>query len=79
MLEIIYTMKMCTKMLVNKLVEECIGIIDEAKIAKMTLFELENMCNCSCTLYFVLFSIICTINIGIGTYFVCYKYMICNK
>ena len=60
----------CTKMLVNKLVEECIGIIDEAKTAKIILFELENMCNCSCTLYFVLFSIICTINIGISTYFV---------
>ena len=33
----------------------------------------------SCTLYIVLFSIIFTINIGIATYFVCYKYINLNE
>ena len=33
----------------------------------------------SCTSYAVFFSIIFTINIGIGIYFVCYKYMNCDQ
>ena len=33
----------------------------------------------SSTLYIVLFSIVFTINVGSGTYFVCYKYMNRNK
>ena len=33
----------------------------------------------SCILYIVLFSIIFMINVGIGAYFVYYKYMNCNK
>ena len=33
----------------------------------------------SCILYIVLFSITFTINVGIGAYFVYYKYMNCNK
>ena len=32
-----------------------------------------------CTLYIVLFSIIFTINVGIDTYFIYYKYMNRNK
>ena len=48
-------------------------------MAKMTLAEHENkyknVCKCSCTLYIVLFSIIFTINIGISTYFIYYKYV----
>ena len=44
-------------------------------MAKMTLAEHEskykNVCKCSCTLYIVLFSI----NIGISTYFIYYKYI----
>ena len=40
------------------------------KLAKITSAENENKHKCSsCTLYIVLFSIIFTINIGIGTYF----------
>ena len=62
----------CRKKLVDKLVE-CTENIDEVKLAKITLAELENMNKC--TLYIVLFSIIFTINIGIGTFFVYYKYM----
>ena len=62
----------CRKKLVDKLVE-CTENIDEVKLAKITLAELENVNKC--TLYIVLFSIIFTINIGVGTFFVYYKYM----
>ena len=63
-------------MLVDKLVEECIETAEEVKLAKITSTELdwpknENKYKCSCcTLYIVLFSIIFTINVGIGTFFV---------
>ena len=50
--------------------------IDEVKIASENKHK--NKCS-SCTLYIVLFSIIFTINIGIATYFVYYKYMNRNK
>ena len=59
--------------LVDKLVEECTENIEEVKLAKITLAEdenkHENKCS-SCTLRIVLFSIIFTINLGIGTYFI---------
>ena len=59
------------KKLVDKLVEECTENANEEKITKITLAENENRHKCSsCTLYIVLFSVIFTINIGIGTYFV---------
>ena len=58
------------KKLVNELVEECIEIVEEVKLAKMPLAENENNHKCSsCMLYIVLFSIVFTINIGIATYF----------
>ena len=78
----------CRKKLVDKLAErcfseECTENIDEVKIAEITSMELhstENIHKCiSCTLYIVLFSMIFTINIGIATYFVYYKYMNRNK
>ena len=69
----------CSKRLEEKLVEEYTKNIDEAKITETTLFEHKNVCKSSCTMYVLLFSIIFTINIGIGTYFVCYKYMNRNK
>ena len=70
----------CRKKLVDRLVEECVEIIDEVKLAKITSTELhsmelhstenENIHKCSsCTLYIVLLSIIFTINIGVATYF----------
>ena len=70
----------CRKRLVDKLVEECSEIIDEVKIAKITSIELdstedENKCKSSCTIYVVLIMIIFTICIGIGTYFIYYKYI----
>ena len=62
----------CRKKLIDKLVEECTENIKGVKLAKITLAENENKYKCSsCTLYIVLFSILFTINVGTGTYFVC--------
>ena len=63
----------CRKRL-DKLVEECTDNVEEAKITGITLFEHKNKCKSSCTIYVVLIAIVFTICIGIGTYFVCYKY-----
>ena len=65
----------CRKKLVDKLVEECTENIDEVKIAGTALFERKNECKFSCTIYVVLIAIVFTISIGIGTYFIYYKYM----
>ena len=68
------------KRLVNKLVQECTKNSEEVKLAKITLSEDENKHKCSsCTIYNVLFSIIFTISIGIGTYFVYCQYINRNK
>ena len=56
------------KKLVDKLVDECAETAEEVKLAKITLAENENKYKCSS--HIVFFSIIFTINIGIGTYFV---------
>ena len=66
------------KRLVDKLVEEYTENVEEAKKAEITLNKNIHKCS-SCTLYIVLFSIICTSNIGIATYFVYYKYLDHNK
>ena len=50
--------------------KECNGSIDEVKIVG----KKKDKCS-SCILYIVLFSIVFTINIGIGAYFVYCKYM----
>ena len=61
----------CRKQLVDKLVEECNENIEETRLVEKTSAKNENKHKCSsCTLYIVLFSIIFTINVGIGTYFV---------
>ena len=61
----------CRKRLIDKLVEECTEIVEEVKPAVITLAENENGYKCSsCTLYILLFSILFTINVGIGAYFV---------
>ena len=60
----------CRKNLVDKLVEECTENVDEVKIAGITLAGHENVCVCSCTIYFVLIAVIFTISIGISVYFV---------
>ena len=65
----------CRKRLIDKLVDEWDETIDEeVKIVS----ESKNKCN-SCIAYLVLFSIFFTINIGIATYFVYYKYTNRNK
>ena len=65
----------CRKRLVDKLVDECDGNInEEVKI----LDNNENNCN-SCVLYILLFSVSFTINVGIAAYFVYYKYVNRNK
>ena len=57
--------------LVDKLFEECTDTVEEVELAKISLSEDKNKHKCSfCTLYIVLFSIIFTVNIRIGTYFV---------
>ena len=59
----------CRKKLVEQIVDECAETVEEVKIAKITLAENENMRKCSsCPVYIVLFSTICTINVGIVTY-----------
>ena len=66
----------CRKKLADKLVEEYAETAEEVKIANKN--EHKNKCS-SCILYIVLFSIFFAINIGIGAYFVYYKYMNRNK
>ena len=65
----------CIKKLVHELVDKCTKNIDKVKIAGMTLFELWNDWKSSCTIYPVLIAIVFAINIGIGTYFIYYKFM----
>ena len=70
----------CRKRLINKVDEECTENIDEVKISEITLRKLhsaedENKCKSFCTVYVVLIATIFTISIGIGTYFIYYKYM----
>ena len=61
----------CRKKLVDKLVDECAETVEEVKLSKITLAENETKYKCnSCTLHVALFSILFTINVGIGTYFV---------
>ena len=70
----------CRNKLVNKLAEECTENAEEVKLAGINLAENENKYKCSfCTLYIVLFLVIFVINVGIGTYFIYYKYMNCDK
>ena len=67
----------CRKRLIDKLVDEC-----DENIGKETSLVESNSIKCkhnSCILYIVLFSIFFTINVGIGAYFVYYKYMNLKK
>ena len=56
--------------MVDKLVDECTETSDEVKLVSKS----ENKYNL-CILYIGLFSIFFTINVGIATYFIYYKYM----
>ena len=69
----------CRKKLVDKLIEECTENIDEVEITEITQYENKSS---FCRLYIVLFWIFFTfsvINIGIGIYFIYYKYTSLNK
>ena len=59
----------CRKKLVDNLFVECTKNIDEVKIVECNSAENIHKCS-SCTLYIVLFSILFTINVGIGAYLV---------
>ena len=65
--------------IVDKLVEECTQNDDEVKMARITSAEDTSKCKSSCILYIVLIKVIFTINIGIATYSIYYKYMNGNK
>ena len=70
----------CRKKLVDKLAEECTENIEETRLVEKTTVKNENKHKCSsCTVYIALFSIILTINVGIGIYFVYYKHMNRNE
>ena len=64
----------------NKLIEECTENTEEAKITGINLFECNSVehkykCESSCTIYVALVAIVFTVCIGIGNYFIYYKYM----
>ena len=63
------------KKLVDKLVEKCNENINEVKIAGIAIFERKSKCKFSCTIYVVLTVIVFTMSIGIGTYFIYYRYI----
>ena len=65
------------KKLIDKLVEECTKNVDEKDIYPAKLHSGETItpvCS-SYTIYIILFSLFFTINIGIVTYFIYYKYI----
>ena len=66
----------CRKRLVDKLIEECNENIEQTSLIEINSTKCKHN---SCILYIVLFSIFFTINIGIATYFVYYKYINHNK
>ena len=65
------------KRLIDKLVDECTENIEETRLVEKTSAKNENNHKCSsCTLYIALFSVIFTINIGVGTYFAYFHWYI---
>ena len=64
----------CRKKLVDILVEECNGNIDEAELTKIALFEHGNKCVCSYIVFIVLSVITLTVSVGVGAYCT-YKYI----
>ena len=62
------------KKLVDKLLDECTGTIEEVKLAKITFAENKNENKySSCKVYIVLMIVIFTIFTGITIYFVYYN------
>ena len=65
----------CRKRLIDKLIKECNENIEEISLINSRKCK----SNYFCILYIVLLSIFFAINIGIGTYFIYYKYINHNK
>ena len=68
--------------MIDPLIEECSEIINETKIINKNENENENDHKHKYNffrVFILLFSIIFIINIGIGIYFVCHKYVIQNN
>ena len=64
----------------KKLVEECNETIDQVKLIKITPAENEDHYKHNSWIWYImLVSIVFIINVGIGVYFVYYKYMNCNN
>ena len=72
-----YKNSKCRKTLFDKLVEECAENVDEKEIypGKLQSEETITLVCSSCTIYIMLFSSFFTIDIGIPTYFIYYKYI----
>ena len=69
----------CRKRLIDKLVDECTGTVEEVKLTKITIAENENSYkHNSCTVYIVLFSTFFIINFGIGTCFTYFYWYLKN-
>ena len=66
----------CRKRLIDKLIEECNENIEESSLIKINSAKCKSN---SCILYIMLFLMFFTINIGIATYFVHYKYINHNE
>ena len=66
----------CRKRLADKLVEECNETIEETSLVNINSTKCKYK---SCILCIVLFSMFFAINVGIGAYFVYYKYVDCNE
>ena len=62
--------------MVDKLIEECNENIEETSLIKINSTKCKSN---SCILYIMLFSIFFTINIGISTFFIYYKYTNYNE
>ena len=67
----------CRKKLVDKLVEECTENVEGVKLVKITPAENEHN-RSSCALYVLLFSMIFTANIEIGSYFLYFQWHLKN-
>ena len=72
----VFRLRKCRKRLVDKLIEERNENIEETNLTNINSTKCKSN---SCILYIVLFSILFTINIGIVTYVVYYKYLNHNK
>ena len=65
----------CRKKLVDNLIDECTGTIDETKLVNITFAENENNYECgSCMVYIVLMIVVIVISTGIAVYLVYYNW-----